>query len=74
MPIQVDGLINSKEIADNFALQVEKSCSIQSKNGSERLSQLGLYETQRSNYVGSPGLKEHHFDAELVERIRKEKK
>jgi len=36
------------------------------------LSQLCV--SQHSNYVGSPPLKEHHFDAELVETIIKEMK
>jgi len=70
--LQIDGSINSKEIADNFARHFEKSCSVLTESGSRRLSQL--YESQRSNYVGSPLLKENHFDAELVESIINEMK
>ena len=70
--LQIDGSINAKEIADNFARHFEKSCCDLSVNGSERLSQL--YETQRCNYVGSPMLLENRIDAELVETIIKEMK
>ena len=70
--LQVDGFIDAKEISDNFARHFEKSCCALSVNGSERLSQL--YESQRSNYIGSPMLSENHFNAELVVTIIKEMK
>ena len=38
-----------------------------SRDGSDQL--LHLYESQRSNYIGSPLLKEHNIDSELVETI-----
>ena len=69
---QVDGLINSKEIGDNFARHSKKSCSALYKNCSERLSQC--YESQRSNYAGSPLMTDNHCDAELVETLIEEMK
>jgi endonuclease/exonuclease/phosphatase family metal-dependent hydrolase len=65
--LQVDGSIISKEIANNFARHFDKSCSVLTKDGSDRL--FHLYEFQRSNYVGSPMSEEHRFDAELVETV-----
>ena len=65
--LQINGSIDAKEIADNFARHFENSCTVLTKNGSDQL--LHLYESQRSNYIGSPLLKKHYIDAELVESI-----
>ncbi len=70
--LQVDGLINSKEIADNFARHFAKSCSVLTKDVSDELFEQ--YESQRSNYVGTPLLEENSFDAELVENVISEMK
>ena len=65
--LQVDGSIDSKEIADNFARHFANSCSVLTKDVSGELFER--YESQRSNYVGAPLLKENSFDAELVENV-----
>jgi hypothetical protein len=64
---QVEGLVDSKQIAVKFANHFATTCSNLSENGSGKLK--ANYDSQRVNYVGAPLLDEHKFDAELLGKV-----
>jgi len=64
---QVNGLVDSQQIADKFATHFAESCSNLTQSGSAHLADL--YRSKRPKYVGAPFLDEYNFDAELVENI-----
>ena len=64
---QVDGLIDHQQIADNFEKHFASLGTPVSNQANRNMQHT--YEHTRPNYVGSPYLQEHHFDAELVGNV-----
>jgi exonuclease III len=65
--VQVDGLVDSSQVAEKFSSHFQNSCSNLSLSGSAELS--NQYCTMRSKYIGSPYLNVYDFDAQLVEQV-----
>jgi hypothetical protein len=63
----VDGVADNRIIVDKFVTYFQKVCNNVSSSGSSRLCED--YSRMRQEYSGDPYLKDHNFDACLVERV-----
>ena len=66
-PSLVNGIVDSKKIAEQFACYFAKTCTNSSAAGAQRL--IGHYERLRRVYCGNSTREDHMFDAELVENV-----
>jgi hypothetical protein len=64
----VDGVADNRIIVDKFVTYFQKACNNVSSSGSSRLCED--YSRMRQEYSGDPNLKDHNFDACLVERVK----
>ena len=63
----IDGVSDSQEIADKFAIHFSEVCSGHHNDSAKSLA--ATYASMRANYVGSPHLGELDFDTELIDTV-----
>lgn len=65
--VQVDGLTDSKDIAEKFIVYFSNCCSENTIDGKERFA--AAYRIKRKNYQGQPFDDKYLFDVELVDSV-----